>query len=507
MITASLKNNIVTMKSTFAISLVALLCAGSAAAQASSPASPKTDPAAKPNIVLILADDLGFGDTSCYGATKIRTPNVDRLAREGMRFTDAHTPASVCTPTRYGVMTGRYCWRTHLQSGVLGSNDPLLIEKGRMTMASLAKAKGYRTGAIGKWHLGYGEPPRTDWNKPLVPGPLEVGFDYHFGVPNNHNDALRAYVENHDLVGRKPGEAFRMVKGRDIPEGLAQPRVDDLVSETLITKALGFIEENHESPFFLYFTPVIPHTHITPAARFRGTSQAGLYGDYIQELDTDVGRILAALERLRIADRTLVIFSSDNGGAPKDFAAPSWPLNLASEEGDLRQKYRQAKRDARAMGHLTNGPWRDGKGNAYEGGHRVAFLARWPGRIPPGTVTDETVCLTDLLATTASLLGVPLPKDVGEDSYDILPVLLGKQTGKPIRETTILHGGNGIFAVRNGPWKFIEGKGAKAGGQHELYNLAEDPGETKNLGAEKPEIVKRLANVLEQGRSMGRTRP
>ena len=236
----------------------------------------------KPNIVIILADDLGYGDVSCYGATKIKTPNIDRLAHEGMRFTDAHTAASVCSPSRYGLMTGRSPWRLHRKG-----ND-YHIEAGRMTMASLVKAQGYRSAAIGKWHLGYSK----DWNKAPITGPLEVGFDYHFGVPQNHNDAYRVFIENHDIVGRKPGEAYRVVKGRDFPEGVAQPRIEDQVDTTLTSKAVGFIRDHAERPFFLYFTPCASHTHITPAAPFRGTSQAGLLGDYIQELDAHVGEIL-----------------------------------------------------------------------------------------------------------------------------------------------------------------------------------------------------------------------
>jgi arylsulfatase A-like enzyme len=303
--------------------------------------------APKPSIIILLADDLGYGDLGCYGATKIKTPNIDRLAREGRRFTDAHSPASVCSPSRYGLLSGRYPWRLHQKK-----ND-YHLEQDRMNIASMLKTQGYRSAAIGKWHLGYG----ADWNQLPITGPLEVGFDYHFGVPQNHNDPYRAFIENHDIVGRKPGEAFRVVKGRDFPEGLAQPRVDDQVSETLVTKALHFIEEHRERPFFLYFTSVVPHTHITPAARFRGTSEAGLYGDYIQELDDHVGRILETLDQFQIAGRTLVFFSSDNGGTPKDFkATQNMKLNLASEAGGVRENSRTAKQDARALGHRPTAP-------------------------------------------------------------------------------------------------------------------------------------------------------
>lgn len=457
-------------------------------------------PSQKPNVIVILADDLGYGDVVCYGATKIKTPNIDRLASDGMRFTDAHSPASVCSPSRYGLLSGRYPWRLHRKG-----ND-YHIEHDRMNIASMLKTQGYRSAAIGKWHLGYSK----DWNQLPITGPLEAGFDYHFGVPQNHNDAYRAYIENHDIVGRKEGEPFRIDKGRDFPEGLAQARVEDQVSETLVTKALHFIEENRERPFFLYFTSVVPHTHITPAARFRGTSEAGLYGDYIQELDENVGRMLETLDRLQLAGRTLVIFSSDNGGTPNDFkGTQKTKLNLASEAGDVRQKYRSAKRDARAMGHVTNGPWRDGKGAPFEGGHRVPFIARWPGQIPPATVSDETICLTDLLATIAGILDVKLPRDVGQDSFNILPALRGAPLQEPIRKLTVLQGDSrdDALAVRSGPWKLIESNASRGGKQHDLYDLVNDPGETKNIAAEKPEVVRQLAVALAKVRDDGRSRP
>lgn len=288
------------------------------------------------------------------------------------------------------------------------------------------------------------------------------------------------------------------------PEGLAQPRVDDQVDTVLAGKAVRFIEGNHKSPFFLYYTPVSAHTYVVPAERFRGTSGAALYGDYVQELDAHVGEILDTLDRLKLTERTLVVLSSDNGGALKDFGKAGWPLNLASEAGDVRRKYRTAKHDAQELGHLTNGALREGKGTAYEGGLRVPFIVRWPGRTPAATVSDQTVCLTDLLATTASILGVKLPEGAGEDSFDVLPALTNPDLKEPIRQTTVLHGGNGVFAFRSGPWKLVEGTGRKP---HELYNLADDPGETKNLAAEQPDRVAKLAAALAKARSDSRTRP
>jgi arylsulfatase A len=454
----------------------------------------------RPNIIVILADDLGYGDVGCYGATKIKTPHIDRLASEGRRFTDAHSPASVCSPSRYGLLSGRYPWRLHQK------NNDYHLEQDRLNLASMLKTRGYHTAAIGKWHLGYGK----DWNKVPITGPLECGFDYHFGVPQNHNDPYRAYIENRDIVGRKPGEAFRVVKGRDFPEGLSEPRVDDLVSGTLVSKALHFIEENRERPFFLYFTSVIPHTHVTPAEQFRGTSAAGLYGDYIQELDNHVGRLLAALERFQLSQRTLVYFTSDNGSAATDFkGTQNVQLNLASEAGGVREKFATAKRDARAVGHIANGPWHDGKGTPFEGGHRVPFIARWPGQIPAGTVSDETICLTDLLATTAAAINVPLPQSEGGDSFNILPALRGEPLPEPIRKLTVLQGDtrDDALAVRSGSWKLIESKTAKGGQKHQLYNLASDPAETKNIAAEQPDIVNELAAALSKVDKNGRSRP
>ncbi len=447
-----------------------------------------------------MADDLGYGDISCYGATKLKTPHIDRLAREGMKFTDAHTPASVCSPSRYGLMTGRSPWRLHRKG------NGYSIEPERMTMASLFKASGYRSAAIGKWHLGYSK----DWNKLPITGPLERGFDYHFGVPQNHNDDTRCYIENHDIVGRKPGEPFRIVKGKDFPEGLAEPRVDDQVGITLTKKAIGFIRENAKRPFFLYFTPCVPHTHIAPAAEFRGTSQAGLLGDYIQEMDAHLGMIFRTLDELKLTDNTLIIFTSDNGGTPKDFkGTQDIKLNLASEAGGIREKFTSAKATAKTLGHITNGPWRGAKGEAFEGGHRVPFIARWPGQIAPGTSSGRTLCLTDMLATMAEILSVKLPDNAGEDSFSILPTLLGKPATSPQRKLTFLQGDTDdrIIAVRSGNWKLIETGDGKDKKAHQLYDLSTDPGEKTDLSKTKPELVKELAMALDKTRADGRTRP
>ena len=456
--------------------------------------------APKPNVIIILADDLGYGDLSCYGATKIKTPEIDRLASQGKRFTDAHAAATVCSPSRYGLLTGRSPWRLHKKG------NGYRIEPGRMTLASLFKSQGYTSAAIGKWHLGYSK----DWNKPPIKGPLEVGFDYHFGVPQNHNDDTRCFIENHDIVGREPGVPYRIVKGKDFPEGLAEPRVDDQVDTVLTGKAVEFIRRNAENPFFLYFTPCAPHTHITPAAKFRGTSKCGLLGDYVQELDSQVGEILATLDELQLTDKTLVIFASDNGGSYKDFKGTAGTkLNLASEEGGILDKYQTAKEDAKKMGHSTNGIWRDGKGHPEEGGHRIPFIARWPGHIAPGNTSGHTLNLTDIMSTAAGILGAELPQDAGEDSISLLPVLLENEPSSSARKFIFVQGdtNDDAIAVCTGRWKMIIGKGGKNVEAHQLYDLTADPGETKNLAKQNPELVQQFTTALEKARSDGRTRP
>ncbi|MDA7865196.1 arylsulfatase [Akkermansiaceae bacterium] len=451
-----------------------------------------------PNIVIIFADDLGYGDLSCYGATKIKTPDIDRLAKAGIRFTDAHSTASLCSPSRYGLLTGQAPWRLHRKG------NGYRLNPGRMTLGSFLQKQGYTTAAIGKWHLGYSK----DWNKLPITGPLEVGFDYHFGVPSNHNDSTRAFIENHDLVGRKPGESYRIVKGKDFPEGLAEPRIEDQVDTTLTEKAVAFIRKNANTPFFLYFTPCAPHTHVTPAAKFRGTSEAGLFGDHIQELDSHVGTLLNTLDDLKLTKTTLVIFTSDNGSTPKDFKGTQGVrLNLADDSGEFRTKFKTAKADARKLGHITNGPWQDGKGHPYEGGHRIPLIARWPGHISPGTTSDDTLSLTDLFATAAEIVGGDLPRDAAEDSISLLPSLLGKKQ-VPREAVFILGDGkDSSIAVCSGEWKLIVRYDDERREAYELYNLQSDPGERQNVCEENPGITKRLATALQRAEAAGRTRP
>lgn len=458
-----------------------------------------TDDSAPPNVIIIYADDLGFGDLSCYGATKISTPNIDRLAKEGMRFTDAHSAASLCSPSRYGLLTGRSPWRLHKKG------NGYRLKSGQITLGSLMREAGYRTAAIGKWHLGYGK----DWNSVPIRGPLEVGFDYHFGVPSNHNDSTRAFIENHDIVGREPGVPFEIVKGRDLPIGLAQPRIEDEVDATLTSKAISFIRRNSNGPFFLYFAPCCPHTHITPNAKFRGTSQAGLFGDYIQELDSHVGSIISTLEELKIADNTLLVFTSDNGSTPKDFRGTQGVrLNLADDSGDIREKFKTAKADAKKLGHVTNGAYRDGKGKAYEGGHRIPLIVRWPGQIKSGTVSDCLTNLTDLFATSVGAAGEELPSDCAEDSFSLLPVLLGKEKRFADREAIFVlgNGKDSAIAICSGKWKLIYRYGDDSERGHELYDLENDPGELNSVMDQHPDEARRLIAAFEKAESDGRTR-
>ena len=463
------------------------------------PCSASDDEAKPPNVVIIFADDLGFGDLSCYGATKIATPNIDRLASQGMRFTDAHSAASLCSPSRYGLLTGRCPWRLHRKG------NGYRLKPGQTNLASFMHDAGYRSAAIGKWHLGYSK----DWNVLPIKGPLDVGFDYHFGVPSNHNDSTRAFIENDDLVGRIPGEPFRIVNGLDFPEGLAKPRIEDQVDATLTKKAIEFIRRNAKQPFMLYFTPCSPHTHVTPAAKFRATSEAGLYGDYIQELDSHVGEILKSLDDLKLTDNTLVIFTSDNGSTPRDFrGTQSVHLNLADDSGDIRVKFKSAKADAKKMGHVTNGPWRDGKGYSYEGGHRVPFIARWPERIEPDSVSDCTFSLTDLFATAAEIVKRDLPPDAAEDSFSLLPVLLGKQKRIEDRDAIFIlgNGKDSAIAVCAGKWKLVVRYGKEKDRGHELYDLESDPGELTDLSNKHPDIEQRLLTALHDAESAGQTR-
>ena len=455
----------------------------------------------RPNIVIILADDLGFGSLNSYGADEshIRTPNIDRLAKQGRRFTDANTPSSVCSPTRYGLLTGRYDWRTNQKHGVVNTTDPLHIDTSRSTIASLLKSAGYRTAAIGKWHLGYGT-KKADFTKPLTPGPLDIGFDYHFAVPQNHGDASGVYVRNRQVVGLRSERIIPAGKspyGRDFMGIDAPQRVDENVMDELTTDAVKWLERRDaDTPFFLYFAPVAIHFPYTPSDKTKGESGTGLYGDWIHELDLSVGRILDTIDRMKSAEETLVIFTSDNGG-------------VLMTEGTRPEAV------AYRAGLRPNGNWRGRKHSIYEGGFRVPFLVRRPGRVEPETVCDDTINLVDIYATIAALIEHPVPpdEDVAEDSFNVLPAILGMPHEAPLRPSMIVHSPNGNFAIRRGPWKYIEGKPSpplkrvpRRDELHaQLYNLRDDPGEQNNVINEHPDVVKRLASLLEKQRTDGRS--
>lgn len=492
-----------------------------------------------PNIIFILADDIGYGDLGCYGATRVRTPHLDRLAREGCQFTDAHTTASTCTPSRRSLLTGTYSWRQVAGSSIAPGDAPLSIPPSTLTLPAVLKQAGYTTGVVGKWHLGLG-PEQTgrmavplpggdggpDWNGEIKPGPLEIGFDYAFFMPATGDRVPCVYVENHRVVGLDPADPIRVSykhkigdepTGRENRErlklkpthghdmtivngisrigwmsgGIAARWVDEDMADVFTGKAIGFIERNLARPFFLYFATHDIHVPRVPHARFQGTSRAGTRGDAIQQLDACVGEVLRALERLRLTDNTLVIFSSDNGGVNddgyEDFGPPE---------------------------HAMNGALRGKKGTLFEGGHRVPFIARWPGRIPPGSTCTELLSLVDMTATFAALTGVTLPAKAAPDSLNVLPALLGLPRDRPGRASLVVHNGGvkGPFALRHGVWKFIPGaatnqpKDAASASGGQLFNLADDLAESTNLAGQWPDKVEEMRKLLAQIRQQPRSR-
>ncbi len=492
------------------------------------PAGPGGGRPNRPNVVLILADDMGYGDLACQAVDdKVPTPNLDRLAGEGTRFTDAHSPSSVCTPTRYSILTGRYCWRSRLKKGVLWPWDPPLIEPGRLTMAEMFRHKGYRTACVGKWHLGWDWPLRegapapalppigqwertrreafgryVDFSRPIGGGPTSKGFDFYFGddVPNF---PPYAFLENDRLTALPSAWKPKGMFG--FPGPMAPGWKLEGVMPELTRRAEAWIDEaaRGNSPFFLYFPLTAPHTPIVPAKEFRGKTKGGPYGDYVFQVDWTVGRILDALERNGLARNTLVIFTSDNGSPARNGRNAGGPVGS----------------EVRDYGHHPSAYFRGLKGDAWDGGHRIPFLARWPGVIPAGHVSARTICQVDLFATFAGILGFPLPRDAAEDSFDILPALQGRETGRPVRGAVIHHSLDGMFCVRKGRWKLILGRGS--GGfsrprrvrprpgqpRGQLYDMKADLRERRNLWSEKPGVVEELAGILEEIRRKGYSRP
>jgi len=467
--------------------------------------------AARPNVVLLLADDMGYGDVHALNPkSKIPTPNLDGLAAAGMKFTDAHTPSAVCTPTRYGVLTGRYCWRGRLERGVLNGYSPRLIEHGRRTIGDLMRAAGYHTGIVGKWHLGLDWPKpdgkHIDFTKPIGDVPNVLGFDWSYIIPASLD--FPPYVYIHD--GHVTGPDTVAQRAQKFPAFLRKgPRAKDFVMENalddLAKQAIGFIAEqaDSEQPFFLYFPMTAPHKPVLPHKRFRGKSGLADYGDFVVQVDDTVGKVLAAIDRAGVAGDTVVIYTSDNGSYMHRFDQP-----------DKRDHTDDATiQGYRAENHMPNGPLRGTKADIYEAGHRVPFFVRWPGKVAKGGVCDTTICLTDLMATLAEMTGQKLSDDMGEDSWSLLPLALGKQPETP-RPPVIHHSANGMFAIRVGKWKLIAGNGsggrARPRGKpfaepFQLYDLSADLGEARNRITDKPELAERMLEQLNAFRTSGRS--
>ncbi len=475
--------------------------------------------------MIIYADDLGYGDLGCHGG-KIETPNIDRLASQALRFVNAHAPSATCTPSRYALLTGEYAWRRK-GTGVLPGNASLIIQPGRTTLPSMMRKAGYSTGAVGKWHLGLGTGD-LDWNGEIKPGPLEIGFDYCYVLPATGDRVPCIYVENHRVVGADPSDPIRVSydkpigdepTGKEHPEllkmhpshghdqtivngisrigymsgGKAARWIDEDIANVITGKATAFIEQNRNKPFFLYFATHDIHVPRVPHPRFAGQSGLGPRGDVILEFDWSVGEILKTLDRLKLAENTLLIVTSDNGPVVDDGYK-----DQAAEKLD---------------GHKPAGPLRGGKYSAFDAGTRVPFLVRWPGHIRPG-ISDALVCQIDFTSSLAALTGQQLAEGDGPDSFNILETLQGKS--KNGRDHVVEHAGT--LSLIKGQWKYIEPSNGARYNKNvnielgndpnpQLYNLAEDLGEKNNLAAKYPDKVEELAAQLKKIRDQGRSRP
>lgn len=477
-------------------------------------AAAKAESATRPNIVFILADDQGFGDVGALNPeSKIPTPNIDRIAAEGMIFGDAHTSSSVCTPTRYSVLTGRYHWRTRLQKGVLGGFSKPLISPGRMTIASMLQNQGYTTGAVGKWHLGWDWPLKdggtaddggnfssrykdgwnVDYEGEIENGPNDLGFDYFFGISASLDMPPYVFVRN-----RVPTEKATVEKAfhRKGPAGANFEAID--VLPTFTEEAVGFIDRNakDDQPFFLYMPLNAPHTPIVPTEQWRGKSGINIYADFTMQVDWTVGQVLKALDENQIVDDTLIVFTTDNGCSP------------AAKIAELE-----------AAGHDQNYIFRGHKADIYDGGHRVPFIVRWPGNVQPGSRTEHLVGQIDFLATVADITAATIPEDAAEDSVSFLPTLLGN-ADEPARRSIVSQSIGGQFAVRDGDWKLClcPGSGGWSSprpGRDEmtglppmqLYDLSKDPGEQNNLIDVHPDRVQKMKAMLREVIDNGRTTP
>lgn len=489
-----------------------------------------------PNVVVILADDLGYGDLGCYGATKVKTPNIDRLASEGRRFTDAHSASAVCTPSRYGLLTGQYPFRAAAGKGLWGPappSSPLLIDTELLTVADVFKSRGYDTAVFGKWHLGFGK-GKNEWKEPLRPGPQDLGFDYYFGMPVVNSAPPYVYVENDRIVGSDPADPLVPVgkgaKGTPItpiPKE-ASNRVpnsfsgavaahklfnDYEVGTKLTEKATGWIKSRSGKPFCAFFATTNVHHPFTPAKRFQGTSQAGLYGDFVHELDWIVGEVRKSLEDAGVANNTLILFTSDNGGM-----------------------FNHGGRHAAELGHKINGDLLGSKFGVWEGGHRVPFIAWWPGKVPAGTVSNQLLSSVDLMATVAAIVGRELTDAERRDSINMLPALTGNPEKALRSELVACPHRDSHLSLRKGKWMYIPARsdggftGSKPnehawGGAAvtqlvgtpnsdiedgeikpdappaQLYDLEADRNQTTNLYNRSPEVVSEMKATLESYRS------
>ena len=479
-----------------------------------------SDAAEKPNIVFLMADDMGYGDVGCYNAeSKIPTPHMDALAAQGMRFTDGHTPSSVCTPTRYGVLTGRYCWRSRLKNFVLWGFDHPLIEPERMTVSSMLTEQGYATACVGKWHLGLGwttkagltswpdrskeEPHRGGWDidytKPLRGGPNVLGFDYFFGIAASNNMPPYCFIENERVVGR-PSVMKHPLNTGNTEAPMVAGWDDSQYGPNFAEKAIAFLEghvqRNPRQPFFLYLPSQAPHRPCVPPEFAAGKGRAGKRGDMVWEFDWTVGRIVATLDRLGVSENTVVFVTSDNGATPGD----PFPPEAKKRNGNIF---------GQTYGHRSCGEWRGYKSQIYEGGHRVPLIVRWPGRVRPGTISNELVCLSDLLATSADIVGASLPESAGPDSVSMLPALSEAPRGERVRRAVVHHDFHGRFAIRQGDWKYVAPfepqtrvRRAKAL-PAELYDLGRDPKEAVNVISENLEVAERLSSLLKRQRAQG----
>lgn len=459
-----------------------------------------------PNIIFILADDLGYGDLSCLNEKgKIRTPHLDKMASEGVVFVDAHSGSAVSTPTRYGVLTGRYNWRSTLKTGVLHKYAPPLIPFDRTTMASMLRNQGYNTACIGKWHLGFNFPTKNgekpvdkpeeynlDFTKEITGGPCDIGFDYFFGV-DAPNYPPYCYIENRRTKGL-PDTYYPFNRKMESREGRGLPGWDmkDVLPD-IEKKAVEYIHQSvkSEKPFFLYFPLTSPHAPIVPTAEFQDQSKLNEYADFVMQSDAVVGSVLKALEENKIADNTIVVFTSDNG------CSPSADFELLGRKG-----------------HDPSYIFRGMKSDLFEGGHHIPCIVRWPAKCRPHRV-DQTVCLTDFLATFAVITGYSLADNEGEDSYNILPLLIQSEYKEAIREATVHHSIDGSFAIRKGKWKLLLSsysggwseprKPQEGAPEYQLFDLEKDPEEMNNLYAVNPEIAKKLRELLigyvKEGRS------